>query len=191
MTALSDPMEIVGLERSLDSNVPTQDTLSLMTSSSNKHSLQSFYPNELSAYQGSHLSTSLYNNRSVETMGSNNNSLEQHSLYHQPVQHKSPLESVMEQQTQLTKGSPLSQLSNYIIYHTDLSTNSVELSSDPQNLRFEYPLDEPSSVKSKPKKSTPSMYRDQVHTYVYMNICNLSILCSRIDLYLLTILEGL
>lgn len=105
MTALSDPMEIVGLERSHDSNIPTHDTLSLMTSSSNKHSLQSFYPNELSAYQSSHLPTSLYNNRPVETMGNNNNSLEQHSLYHQPVQHKSPLESVMEQQTQLTKGT--------------------------------------------------------------------------------------
>ena len=166
MTALSGPMEIVELERSLDTNVPTQDTLGLMTSSSNKHTLQSFYPNELSAYQSSPLPTSLYN-RSAETMGSNSNNLEQHSLYHQPVQRKSPLESVMEQQTQLTKGIPLLQVSNYIICHTDLSTNSVELSSDPQNLRFEYPLDEPSSVKSKPKKSTPTMYRDQVHTYIY------------------------
>lgn len=115
--ALSDPMEIVELERTLDTNVPTQDTLSLMTSSSNKHTLQSFYPNELSAYQSSPLPTSLYNNRSVETMTNNSNSLEQHTLYHQPVQRKSPLESVMEQQTQLTQGTPLLQVTNYIIYH--------------------------------------------------------------------------
>lgn len=75
--------------------------------------------------------------------------------------HKSPLESVLEQQTQLANGKMLRFQLVSPLHIEGLPETLLDLSSTTQNLRFEYSLEE-ESPRHRPKRAPPPIYRDQV-----------------------------